>query len=331
MKNRTAIRNFIKGSAVLLCLLLAIIVLRVSGCSTGNTYITPPLERSFEDERRQVLDTYYSRELIDALRSDAAPIIEHFGLNVFSTSQYGRRFITGTVSLHDVFDARIPENHEIFKNYARDNMLILNPPETGTYYRYALAAAYFVREFNYDAILLYPDEFNPVLTKKGDTWMFIREDPDGNPHGPPPNGGTYYVSGRIDNRQLAVTGGIGMEPINNNELWLFYKPVAGTEYQQFSVANGPVVSGSMHPELLNAYTPSPATPLEIQARQKLGIIPSPLSGRQNLRVGSWKPESYFQSIIDDGFSFSGATDKYTWSGCGHYVIPIDPEFWMQAE
>lgn len=307
---------------ILLLIFISLVFAAVfsSGCSGGESTVYVTKTPGFEEDLTLVLERYFSDELIARLKAETAPIREKFeGVNIFTTAQYGRRFITGTVDIKDVFDARIPHNREIFRKWAKENLLILNPPETQAYYQYALAATEFLKEFEYDAVLFYPDEFHPVLTKKTDTWLFLREEPavEGQP---------FYYSGRIDRRQIAVTGGMLMEPVDSTELWLFYIPVAGGTYESYETQSGPVVEGSTRPDLLNPYSPKDATQKIIDARKNLGIIPSNLSGIKGLKVGGWKNENYAEDIRDIGFSFSGARDRYTWGGCGHYLIAIDPRF-----
>lgn len=272
----------------------------------------------------RILDEYFPDKLVRRMKNDAKPIVERFyRINVFTSSQYGKNFVTGVVDIGDVFDARNPINRRIFKRYARDNLLILNPGEKKHYNRYALAATRFIRELGYDVVLFYPDEFHPVFTNLDDTWMFIREDPVGKPLAED----GYYYSGRIKNRQIAIKGGLSLEPLNLVRTPEFYVPVAGEKYEPYQLVKSRIVTESSRPEILNPYEGTNVTLRMRKKREHLGIIPSDLSGRKAVAVGSWFEESSAEKQVKVGFRFSGNERKYTWGDCGMYVIPLDREFW----
>jgi hypothetical protein len=310
-----------------------------AGTSNYYTYVTPTPTPSPDPEAviKWVLATYYSPETVTLMQEDAAPIVGHYGgLNVFTTAQYGRRFIVGTVDLKDVFDARIPANHEVFKKYARDNFLITNPAPSQIYYMYSLASTRFMRELAYDGVLFRPDEFHPVFTKSTDTWLYLREEPDG-VHGqhPAPNV-TIYYSARIDDRRPEVEGGLRMSGINSSSLWMYYIPVPETgssaeKYVPYEPVERETQHGSTSPEILNEYVPPVATAEIMARRQALGIVSSPLSNRDDLPVGGWKNQDYSDSIWRIGFSFSPSDTQLTWSGNGHYIVPLDPAYWREPQ
>ncbi|MFP4498076.1 MAG: hypothetical protein ACLFQV_07685 [Vulcanimicrobiota bacterium] len=314
--------NLKKKSIQITLLLFLFVTIIFSGCSTG----TQPEMTTLEQQRQQVLSQYYTDELIAQMNSDSVSITENFAdrVNPFSTSQYGRRLIQGEVDLKDIFDARIYQNWQLFVNYAVENDLVLEKPPELSYEKYARAAAFFLREYEFDAVLYYPDEFNPVFTGNTDTWMYIREEPScpGQP---------YYYSSRIQGRIINITGGIKMTSIDDPVLWLFYIPYPGEEYETFNYVENQPVYGSSQPELLNKYEPQEPSDSVLAAREQLGIIESPLSDTQDLSVAGWKNENYADSIVDIGFSFSGGDDHFTWSGNGHYVLPVKNEFWENPE
>lgn len=311
------------------------------GCAGNSyyTYVTPTPSPDPDATMKWVLATYYSPETVAKMQSDAAPIItSYLGMNVFTTAQYGRRFIVGTINVKDIFDARISTNYEIFKKYARDNFLITNPLPNQIYYMYALASTRFMRELAYDGVLFRPDEYHPVFTKATDTWLYLREEPDGNPEHaqhPVPSDPTVtiYYSARIDDRYPTIKGGLRMTGINSPTLWMYYipSPETGTlaeKYVPYEPMNETAQRGSTHPEWLNEYTPPMASQEILDKRQALGIIPSPLSNHDGLLVGGWKNQAYMENIWYIGFSFSPTDTQMTWSGNGHYIMPLDPAYWQ---
>lgn len=306
-----------------------------SGCTYDNSVVTAEVSPTVspsasptvpsQAELDEVLEKYFTSEQINQISTEARGIIARYqGMNVLSSAQYGLVCMAGTVDLKDVFDARIPGNYEIFKEYAKENFLILNPPENEQYGMYALAAINFMRDFEYSAVLFRPDEYHPVLTKTTDTWLFMREDPDGNPQG---GGGKFYYSGLIKNRRPIINGGMNMTPINSTSLWLFYIPVAGTTYTSYYVRNEEPDTGFGDPSLLNNYTPADPDQETLLLRQQAGIVESALSDRTNLMVCSWKNQDYTDDLWHNGFTFSGDEERFTWSGCGHYLLVLDKDFW----
>jgi len=336
LKNGFGTSGFLRGYLLVVFSVLLMLGsgLGCAGTSNYYTYVTPAPTPDPDATMKMVLATYYSPETVTRMQSDAAPIIAYYqGMNVFTTAQYGRRFIVGTIDVKDIFDARISTNYEIFKKYARDNFLITNPAPNQIYYMYALASTRFMRELAYDGVLFRPDEFHPVFTKTSDTWLYLREEPDGiHAQHPVPNV-TIYYSGRIDDRQPTIEGGLRMTGINSATLWMYYipDPRGGTEtqnYVPYALVQREVQHGSTQPDILNEYTPPVATSEILAKRQALGIIPSPLSNHDNLIVGGWKNQDFSDSIWHIGFSFSPTDTQLTWSGNGHYIMPLDPAYWQ---
>jgi hypothetical protein len=311
----------------LLFIFLSVVIFTCQGCSTGGS----SSGSSFDTNRDYVLSHYFTTGEIQEINADAATVSQTYAplVNVFSAAQYGTRFIEGTVDIKDVFDTRNSQNYKIFVNYAVVHNYVLDPPPTQEYTKYALAATHFLRDYEYDVVLFRPDEFHPVLTKTSDTWFFLREDPDGNPPVVLPNGTTIYYSGRIKNRHVAIQGGMSMKPINDDILWPFYVPAPGAKYENYASVNTEIVENTTDPSKINKYTPKDASDEILLERYSLGIISSPLSGKHSVRVGGWKPESYYKDIWNIGYSFTGNEKICTWGGGGHYIISLDPAFWVE--
>ena len=252
---------------------------------------------------------------------DVEPIVEEFNeLNIFSTAQYGDKFMVGVVDIEDVFDARRPENMKILREYARDNLLIQNVDESKHYNKYAMAASKFMRELGYDAVIFHPDEFHPIFTDPDDPWIFLREEPVGEKEG------KYYFSGRIRDRKYVVKGGIPLEAKKTREYVQYYIPVAGSEYKPFRI-----IEESADKDITaktNQYKKPNVTDEMRKKRKEMGIIPSPLSGRKNLRVGLWiESGKKGDMALKHGIPFRATGKRYTWGDVGIYVIPLDKSLW----
>ena len=309
-----------------LILLTFVLFIIQTGCSDDGTasYPTPvPTQTpaSSYPGPEEVLNHYFTAEQVAEMKADAEPIIAQYdGLNIFSTCHYGRKFITGTANIKDVFDARIPVNQEIFEKYAWDNF-----GSKGAFYeRFAEAANAFIEEFEYDAVLFYPDELHPVFTDPThDTWMILRDAPT--------NEYDIYYSSRVVNREIAVTGGLKMTPLTPEDdlgisNWVYYIPAEGSDYIAFTegdiaIANIPRIS--IGP---SNYVPQDASQGAINRRNLYGIIPSDLSNRQ-IKVGGWKNELYIEDMITNGISFTNDPNSGTWGGWGLYLLPLEKEFW----
>jgi len=268
-----------------------------------------------------VLNAYFSQEQVGQMKNDAQPFIDRYGVNLFTTAQYGTVFYVGTANIKDIFDARIDSNYKVFLKYAQDNNLILNPTPTdgSNYYsRYSLAATKFIQEFEYDAVLFRPDEYHPIFTTSSDTWMFLRDTPS-----------KFYYSKRVDNRQPLIEGGLQMQPLNLADLWMFYIPVPESpKYQSYKYMEGYYpIQGTSGADNMSNFEPVTASQETINKRAQLGIIPCPLSHRNNVPVGTWKSKNYLDGTWKIGFSFSGEVKVYTWGGQGLYILPLDKEFW----
>lgn len=274
-------------------------------------------------DRDKILLEYFPPKLVQRMHRDALPILKRYkGINVFSSCQYGDVFVTGKMDIGDVFDARIPQNMDIFKRYARDHILILNTSEKEHYNQYSLAAYHFLREYRYDVVLFYPDEFNPVFTTPYDCWMFVFEEPlkKGKDN--------LYYSKRIKNRRIAVEGGIPLEPLNLISLPQFYIPTPSSSYSPFKLTNGEEFTYFKEPAMLNPYDPPMKVSEEIcKKREMLGIIPSPLSHRKGISVGIWMNKADAYKFLKYGIFFGGDKRKYTWSDCGFYTLPLEDVFW----
>ncbi len=274
-------------------------------------------------DRDKILFKYFPPKLVQRMYRDALPILKRYkGINVFSSCQYGNVFVTGRMDVGDVFDARIPQNMEIFKRYARDHILILNTSEKEHYNQYSLAAYHFLKEYRYDVVLFYPDEFNPVFTTPYDCWMFIFEEPLKR------GKDRLYYSRRIRDRKITVEGGIPLEPLNLISLPQFYIPTPSSSYTPFKLVEGKKFTSFEKPSILNPYSPPMEVSEDIRMkRESLGIVPSPLSHKRNIPVGIWMSRADAHKFLKYGIFFGGDKRKYTWSDCGFYALPLEKVFW----
>jgi hypothetical protein len=327
-----------------------------AACYYNNTAPSPS-PSSIYPPSAQVAACYFPPDLVQSMKSDAAPIIASYGgMNVFSTAQYSKAFLVGTVTIKDVFDARIPLNYEIFSKYAYDNFGIRlkspserqaafradaatpSPSPSATtspspspslppyYLRYAEAANKFITDFEYDAILFRPDELHPIFTDPvNDTWLFVVDHPT--------NSADIYYSTRVQNRSIGITGGLAMRAMTSQDPlysadWMYYIPnenVANyTPYVMSAKSCGPqekLVSQTSN------YVPLDASPAAIAKRTQYGIVSSPLSN-QSLRAGGWKNQNYINDMVTNGVSFQNAPLGGTWGGWGLYLLPLDEKFWL---
>jgi len=310
------------------------LLLVVAGCSGGSSV---GLSTSTPSARDQVLSQYYTAQQIADFQTDSYAIRQYFGrLNMFSTSMYGQSFVRGSVDIKDVFDARISHNQQIFQKYAVDNDYLLPyPPDQQTYiYRYARAATMFLRDYQYDVVLFHPDEFHPVLTSEGDTWMFLRDD-----YSAAVPGQRYYSS-RVQKRSLAVQGGflLANPPFTfcpDLGLMTYYIPAPGMDhtYTHYVYSNNPPVSGYQgDPAQLSTYVPAEPTGDVLAQRRAKGIQESSLSDTDDLQIGTWvtadfPPVMVTTWTVNNGMSYKATDQTNTWGGYGFYVLPLDPTFW----
>ena len=119
-----------------------------------------------------------------------------------------------------------------------------------------------------------------------------------------------------------------MTSINSDQLWPYYVPTPGANFQPFEVMNEPV-----NDELAansNPYTPSAANVAQKAERTKLQLSPSPLSGKANVPVATWVTENRAKAFVKEGFFFDyqeGQKDLFTWGSSGHYLLVLDESFW----
>jgi len=323
------LKNFCSTKITLLSFFLitvSLILLSQTGCGDDGTVPCPtpvPTQTpaSIFPTSDQILAQYFTPEEVLQMRRDAAPIVAQYGgLNVFSTSHYGRKFITGTANIKDIFDARIPENYEIFKKYAWDNF----GAKTAYFERYAEAANAFIAEFEYDAVLFHPDELHPVFTDPvNDTWLFLRDAPT--------NEYDIYYSSRVINREITITGGFSMraltpeDPLGISD-WMYYVPKDGSNYIAYNPGNINIASVPRLSIGPSNYIPQDASQEALNKRSLYGIISSNLSSR-TIEVGGWKDENYIEDMVTNGISFRDNPDSSTWGGWGLYLLPLDKEFW----
>jgi len=313
MKRKLFFMNFKPGNDALKILIIFLIVLL-----QGSVGICADFS---SETRDQILWEYFPNKLVQKMRKDARPIRAKFdGINIFSSAQYGDKFLTGYINIGDVFDARNPVNMRIFREYARDNFLIKNVDESDHFNKYAEAAHKFLEEFGFDAVIFYPDEFHPVFTRPHDTWMFIREEPSGKKEGP------YYYSCRMKNRDLAVTGGIKMEPGKLKKHAQYYFPSLGTRYDPYKMLKTEALPDSKNSRE-RIFKPVKVSDEIREKRKKLGIIPSRLSGRKNLLAGLWTGGDKIRMEYQVGPSFKATGKEYSWGDRGFYAIPLDRDFW----
>lgn len=286
--------------------------------------VSPGLCADFSQETRDnLLQEYFPDALVARMKADAEPFLKQFdGANIFSVCQYGNRFLVGTVDTGDIFDARIPANMKIFKDYARNNLLIQNMDDAEDYNKYALAALRFMKELGYDAVLFHPDEFNLIFTKPDDTWMFVREEP------PVRKDEKYFFSGRMKRRHFAVEGGLYMVPKKTLGFSIYYIPNAGSQYEPFKPGSGEI---AIEAQGGSVYKPVTGTEEMLKKRKELGITPSPLSGRKAVNVGRWTYGEKADLEYKYGPRFKATGKEYTWGDEGFYVVPLDKDFLKQGK
>ena len=280
---------------------------------------TPGLCADFSQETRDsLLQEYFPDALIARMKADAEPFLKQFdGANIFSVCQYGDRFLVGTVDTGDIFDARIPANMKIFKDYARDNLLIQNMDDAEEYNKYAMASLKFMKELGYDVVLFHPDEFNLIFTKPDDTWMFVREE------SPVRKNEKYFFSGRMKKRHFAVEGGLYMVPKKTLGFSIYYIPNAGSQYEPFKPGADEIAKETQEGSV---YKPVTGTEEMLKKRKELGITPSPLSGRKAVKVGRWTYGKKAEMEYKYGPRFKATGKEYTWGDEGFYVVPLDKDF-----
>lgn len=251
--------------------------------------------------------------------TDSAPIVKHFGgINIFSSAQYGDKFLMGEIDFGDIFDARNPINRRIFRKYARDNIAVLNVGDKDFYNRYAMAADKFLEEYQFDAVIFFPDEFHPVFTTPQDPWIFIRETPWGNRQG------KYNISHRVRNRRFVIEGGISTKPLKRNELYQYYIPKAGASYEPYKLID----SESVQDEPLQDQPKPISASIDVHSKRiEAGIIPSYLSGKKNIPVGLWTSGDKAIIQYKHGLTYKASNEEYTWGDRGFYLIPLHTDFW----
>ncbi|MDQ7822187.1 MAG: hypothetical protein RDV48_05270 [Candidatus Eremiobacteraeota bacterium] len=319
---------------LVLPLLLGLII---AGCSNttsdsafnyiGETVVTPsPTPLSPYPSSSEVLAYYFPSDIVNKMKADSAPFIAQYGgLNVMSTSMYGRAFITGTASIKDVFDARIPQNYTIFQRYAYDNFGIKATPYF--YERYAEAANKFIQECGYDAVIFHPDELHPVFTDPTtDTWMLLRDCPT--------NSADIFYSTRVTDRKIAIQGGVEMkmmtatDPLYSKD-WMYYVPNNVNDYTPYAA---PSKAQEVQEKLTFAtsnYAPQDASADALNKRVSLGIVESPLLSNKTIQVGGWKQASLAQDMVTSGISFRNNPNSGTWGGWGLYVLALDARYWTE--
>lgn len=311
-----------------LSLLLLAVGLLVGGCggSSVANAATPTVAASPNPALSQTLFSYLPQALPAALaqqmHDESVPVQAAFpqGVNAFSTAQYGTRLVRGTVDLGDVYDARIPQNAAIFQQWAAQQGLVACDPPEDHVQLYSDAAIAFMREFQYDGVLYFPDEFHPVFTRPLDTWLFLREEP---PAGGPT---TNFTSRRLTNRTVRVAGGVPMAPSPFVGFFYFYFPTGDTPYESYRLVDGPTVS-----TLPGTYTPVVGDANALAARQASGQVPTPLSQRLSVPVGTWMGPSASVHAVENGPRIGDDPDIYTWSDVGEYYLVLAPEYWVVPE
>lgn len=302
-----------------------LIALMLLSFTEANSQTTDPLEAN-----RKAALKHFPEQRVHQMRKEAAALEPLFpGVRPFSSAQFGTDFVTGTMNVFDIFDARIPGNRASFEKYAVDKDLLQE--EGHILDRYAKAATSFLKEYGYDAVLYRPDEFHPVFTQASDTWMFVREPPQGSR----PDGKRYFSS-RVTDRTIAIHGGWG-HGYDQGQLGLkrwgshfFWVPGGSEKYDSYSTPKTRTIAASGRPDFLNRYQPAAGSSAQIQARHRDGHIACPLSGRQGLKVGLWAVPASAKMHHEDGVWFWGLDakdDELTYGTHGFYVLPLHPDFW----
>lgn len=307
---------------------LAFITTCTIGCIGSSETVYVPTSPTYGQNTDAIVAEFFASEVAQNMRADAAMLLPNYGgINVFSTAQYSKRFITGNIDLGDVFDARIPANMAVFRTFASDTRLINTDPNALNYNRYSAAANRFLSDYGYDAVLFNPDEIHPLFTKTTDTWLYVREIPDG-VHYTSIGTRKLYYSARITRRRIEIAGGLKMQAVNGNRSGMMYLPIPGEAYIPYAATVSAEIATSTAGANLNVSAPVTATPAQIALRRQAGIIDSPMSNHRSLRVGGWKDENYAAALLNTGFSFFDSPAQYTWGQTGHYLLPLDTAFWQ---
>jgi hypothetical protein len=294
-----------------------------SGCSTGVVDRAQAGTIPSVDAAGQSLLEYLSQALpadtVQQMRADRTRILEGYppGVNVLSTAQYGTRMLEGKVDLGDVFDARVPANALAFQTWAEQQGLVASEYPEEHVSIYSDAAAAFVVEYQYDAVLFFPDEFHPVFTCPTDTWLFLRENPQ--PGGPP----TDFRSSRVLRRKVTLGGGFPMAPSPLTGLFYFYFPSSDQSYSSYQFLEGPENSS-----VPGSYVPTRGDAVAQQRRRDAGHVASNLSNRSSVTVGAWMSETDAQMNLVDGLLVREDPVIYTWSGDGLYLLALESDFWV---
>jgi len=288
------------------------IVLLISNCA-------PPPANDFENSKQFVLVHYYSPQLIYQWKNDANKITKHFPVNIFSVCQYGTFFLTGEVQLGNVFDARFTTNRKAFKDFAQSKKLIQKTKPCESYARFAKAAPRFLDYFGYQAVFYYPDEFHPLFTSINDCWLFVYEPV----REAVPN--NIYYSQRVDNRRIAVHGGLPMIQAPEQQYCLFYIPQG--IYEPYSFLDTFPTSGYQDTSHVHLYEMPKISPQQIARRDSAHHVASPFSN-QTILIGRWVPAEKAYKELQNGFSFTAVDSIYTWSDQGFYAIPLDSTIWL---
>ncbi len=273
-------------------------------------------------ERQQVLAKYFSPQLISQWQADAERINRQFGVNIFSSCQYGKYFLVGKVDLGEVFDARLENNRQAFLRFAETRALIRQTSSCERYSRYAKAAVRFLDYFGYHSVLYYPDEFHPLFTHQKDCWLFIYEPveqakPD-----------EVHYSFRADARRLVVYGGANMTPAQSEDHCLFYIPQ--DSYQPYRSITMFPFFGHQDSSRLNVYAVNPPTVEQVARRDSAHLAPSVFSNK-TIQVGRWISMEKVYRELRNGFSFTAEDSVYTWSAMGFYGLPLDSTLWKSPD
>jgi hypothetical protein len=349
-----------KGIKLMPLFALALLAVVLAGCSSsgsGGTVIdnggsssVPPTVTSplsiFPPPDVLIARYYTDPSVIQSMKSDAYAIKEQFGgINMFSNAHYGTNFLTGTADMKDVFDSRIPRNLEIFRHFAWVKFGVKDAVNPADYYqRYAAAANDFIAVCGYDAVLLRPDQLDPILTDPvNDTWMLLRDRPSDSLINSTSE--TYIYSNRVKNLQKTLQGGMRMSSPDTmdadlwNEFWMYWIPedktgTAYTPYQTMIAAdtasrdNGNSSSGAR--AVFSDYVPHDAGAEALQLRSLYGIDEAPSLSNRTVRVAKWADDRGTASFLqNDALSFSkNKLENYTWGGYGLYIIVLEPDYWI---
>lgn len=307
-------------------LALLFVALMAAGCSGGTRSTaasagTAPPNPVLTDTLVSYMSQALPPALIQQMQNDRNRLGGSFpvGVNAFSTAQYGTRLVTGTADLGDVFDARIPANAAAFQAWAAQQGLVACDPPSEHVMLYSDAAIAFMREFQYDAVLYFPDEFHPVFTHPADTWLFLREEP---PAGVQP--GEFFTSSRLTRRTIRLGGGVPMGPSPLVGFFYFYFPTTDEPYASYRLFDGPEISTLPRPP----YTPVVGDAAAIQARQAAGLVDTPLSGEVAVPLATWMGPGAATHAVENGPRIGDDPDIYTWSDIGEYYLVLDSDYWV---